>query len=231
MARQKISAAEQQLFDSANRERAARRLAPLKWDPALARAAHKHAVIMARRNALSHQFPGEPILSTRGVQAKARFVAIAENVAEGRSAANIHGQWMGSPPHRENLLDPGLDSLGVAVAARRGQLFAVEDFSRAVADLTLEQQEKQVEALLKARGLQLLDSRADARQTCGMQNGSAGKRHSLYVIRYETAELKRLPGNLQKQISSGKFHSAAVGACSTSDASAFASYRIAVLLY
>jgi len=130
-AQQKLSAPEQALFDSANRERAARGLAPLKWSAALASAARAHAQKMAQENRLEHQFPGEMDLGTRIRLAGVRFRAAAENVAQGPSAAVIHAQWMKSPPHRANLLDPELDSIGIAVAERKGQLFAVQDFSQA----------------------------------------------------------------------------------------------------
>ena len=130
-AQRKPSAPEQALFDAANRERAARRLAPLKWNPALASAARAHAQKMARENTLSHQFPGEMDLGTRVRLAGVRFRAVAENVAQGPSAASIHTQWINSPPHRANLLDPELDSIGIAVAEGQGQLFAVQDFSQA----------------------------------------------------------------------------------------------------
>jgi uncharacterized protein YkwD len=86
---------------------------------------------MAQENTLSHQFPREMDLGTRIRLAGVRFRAVAENVAQGPSAASIHTQWMNSPPHRANLLDPDMDSIGVAVAERKGQLFAVQDFSQA----------------------------------------------------------------------------------------------------
>ena len=137
LAQQKKTNAEQVLFESANRERAAHGSPPLKWDATLAHAAQQHALRMAKQNSLSHQFPGEPDLPARAIQAGSRFSALAENVAEGSSAANIHAQWMKSPHHRANLLDTELDSVGIAVTQRNGQLFAVEDFSRAVGSRTI----------------------------------------------------------------------------------------------
>jgi uncharacterized protein YkwD len=53
-----ISAADLTLFNAANRDRAAAGLAPLQWDATLDAAAHQHVLLMAQRNALSHQFPG-----------------------------------------------------------------------------------------------------------------------------------------------------------------------------
>jgi uncharacterized protein YkwD len=38
---------------------------------------------------------------------------------------------MKSPQHRANILDTDMDSAGIGVAERNGQLYAVEDFSKA----------------------------------------------------------------------------------------------------
>ncbi len=77
------------LFDAANRERAARGLPLLKWDEMLAGAAREHALRMAERNTISHQFPGEPDFSARIKRTGIRFLAAAENVAEGPSVAGL----------------------------------------------------------------------------------------------------------------------------------------------
>jgi len=66
---QKPSAEEQFFFDSANRERVAQQLPPLKWNSALAEAARRHALLMAKRDDLSHQLPGESPLAQRAGQA------------------------------------------------------------------------------------------------------------------------------------------------------------------
>jgi uncharacterized protein YkwD len=292
------ASAERALFDAANHERAARGLTQLRWDDALANAARQHALLMAQRNTLSHQFPGEPALQDRARVAGARFTEIAENVAEGPSAEVIHASWMHSPPHRANLLDPELTSIGIAVvgAASRdgvgrggaGMLFAVQDFSQSVARLSLVEQEKQVAAALAARGLQVanlgpgaftganvnrpnggdsmqtvasrssvsansgseyasgdpapnasgssrngasaIGTTEDARKTCEMDRGWSGNRPSL-VIRYETGDLTRLPGDLEQKIQSRRYRAAAVGACDAGSSQGFTRFRVAVLLY
>jgi uncharacterized protein YkwD len=127
----KPSATEQALLDAANREREARGLRPLKWNVSLAAAAQSHAQKMAEAGTLSHQFPGEMDLGYRIHLAGLHFTEAAENVALGPSAAVIHKAWMNSPHHRDNLLDRDLDSIGIAVVECNGQLFAVQDFSRA----------------------------------------------------------------------------------------------------
>jgi uncharacterized protein YkwD len=231
LAQGKEAGPEKILFDLANRDRAAQGLPPLKWNDALADAARKHAAWMAHRTSLSHQFPGEQDLPTRARQAGARFSAIAENIAEGPAAADLHAQWMISPPHRKNLLDPELDSVGISVAERDGRLFAVEDFSQALPDLSLEQQEKQLGAALSARGLHLLPDTKDARRACPLDRGYAGTHVPDFVVRYFTSDLSALPGILQQKIKSGRYRSAAVGACPSGKHGGFVQYRAAVLLY
>src|SRR3977135_3570533 len=102
---QEPSEPEQVLFDSANHERIALHLQPLKWDPALAEAARRHALLMAKERTLEHRLPGEPPLDERARQAGARFCKIGENIAIAAQASVIHTGWMHSPGHRANILD------------------------------------------------------------------------------------------------------------------------------
>jgi hypothetical protein len=219
------------LFESANYERTARGLARLKWSDALAEAARRHVLRMAAQNTLSHQLPGESGMAERASQAGARFSSLAENVAEGPAAESIHQQWMKSPPHRANLLDPQLDSVGIAVAEGRGVLFAVEDFSLAAGTLTLEEQEKTVSAQIQSRGLRLLGYASDARRSCVLDNGYAGKHEPSFVLHYATPDLQSLPDLLVRRIQTGKYHAAVVGACASDAKIGFSNYRIAVLLF
>ena len=131
LAQPRTEAAEQQLFQAINRERAAHGLPPLKWDDALANAARQHAELMAAQRSLSHGFSGEPSLPSRAARAGARFSWLSENVAAGPSAENIREQWMQSPNHRANLLDADMDTIGAGAAERNGVVFAVADFSKA----------------------------------------------------------------------------------------------------
>lgn len=124
-------AAEQQLFVSVNRARRNQGLPGLKWNEALAVAARRHAGIMAQRGDAEHGFAGEPALASRAAQAGARFVWLSENVALGPRVEAIEAEFFRSPNHRANMLDSDMDSVGVGVVERGGQLFAVEDFSKA----------------------------------------------------------------------------------------------------
>jgi uncharacterized protein YkwD len=129
-AQQRAESVERQIFNAANQARRAQGLTRLKWDASLARAAHQHAEVMARQNALSHQFPKEPSLPARASNSGLYFISIAENVAQGPDAQNISDQWVRSPEHRQNLLDPEMNVIGIGVAERDGELFAVEDLAK-----------------------------------------------------------------------------------------------------
>ena len=223
--------AEQYLQQAADQERAQLELPPLRRDLALVAAARKHAQQMVDHNAISHQFAQEPDLAERGAAAGARFSLISENVAESPSALKIHTAWMHSEGHRHNLLDPKVDSVGIAVIARGRQLFAVEDFERSLVPMTLQQQENAVAAVIAKTNVAVTQSDASARKTCSRDTGSAGPRQPAFVMRYTTSDLGRLPEELRSRLATGKYSSATVAACPADDSGSFSMYRIAVLMY
>ncbi|HEY4817987.1 MAG TPA: CAP domain-containing protein [Candidatus Acidoferrum sp.] len=229
---QEPSDAEQLFFDSANRERVALHLHPLKWDAALAEAARRHAQLMAKHEVFQHQLPGELPLDERAAQAGARFSQIGENIAIGAQAPAIHTGWMHSPGHRANILDVHFTALGVGVVEDdEGELYAVEDFSVAVASLGIDAQEEKVAAMLSARGLQLTGDKMLARQLCAEERAPAG-RMSMLIVYFEVPDVSRVPEQLEQRIRDGKFQRAAVGACQPRESgTAVARYRIAVLLF
>ena len=224
-------AAAQIIFDSANRERLSRGLSRLQWDANLAAGAQRHAEWMAREGFISHQFPSEPPLQTRLSSAGAQFSEAAENVAEGPDATVIHQEWMHSQHHRENLLNPRLNSIGVGVAERGGQMYAVEDFTDAVPSLTLSQQEQAARGRLRQLGLMITDRTEDARKDCATPHGYTGNPPPRFKARFTTTDPKQFPDELEKQIRTGEYRGAAVGACPSGDKSGFTVYRISVLLY
>jgi Cysteine-rich secretory protein family len=226
------SAASQTLFTLANQARAAAGLHPLKWDDALAKAAHQHALKMAQMNQLSHQFPGEPPMQDRAKQAGASFSLIAENIAQGPTPEGIHQQWMHSPPHRANLLDPQLNAIGISVVQSGNTLFAVQDFSASVPAASLTEQERQVASELVARHAELnVDAGStDARKTCETSQVYSGNK-SATVLRYESSDITHIPDEVLQKIPQGKYHQALVGACRATGDSSFARFRVAILLF
>lgn len=231
LAQQKISGREKLLLDSVNRERTTRGLPPVKWDEGLARAARKHAKLMADQDLLEHQMPGEGGLATRARKEGANFSHITENIGMGASAEQLHDGWMHSPGHRANILDLAADSIGIAVVEGDAELYAVEDFARAVEILSIEEQEKRVGETIVARGLKLINIGTDARKSCELDRDYVGNNNAKYVAHYETPKISELPGSVEKEIRSRRFKSAAVGACPQKGAFEFTRFRIVVLFY
>jgi uncharacterized protein YkwD len=122
----------EQLFALANQARAQAKARRLRWDPSLAAAAMNHCLRLVAAGpigGLSHQYDGEPALFGRASRAGAHFDMIEESVASGPTVSAIHEAWMQSPEHRENLLNPGVDCVGIAVVADDDVLYAVADYS------------------------------------------------------------------------------------------------------
>ena len=229
-----LRAAVGQIFALGNQARAQAGAAALKWDPALAAAALQHCQRMAAAGPISHQYRGEPDLTLRAAQAGAHFSVIEENVAFAPSAAAIHQAWMQSPGHRENLLSPDVDHVGIALVYARGELYAVADYSAAVENLNPAQVEARVAALVRVSGVSVLANPALARSACSSDDDllRAPSARPAWMIRWQSSDLSRLPRALVGQLESGKFQQAAVGACAAQeDGGAFTSYRVAVLLY
>jgi len=224
-----------QLLALANRSRAAQGAAPLRWDTALARAARQHCLRMAAEGPISHRYAGEPDVEERAGQAGAHFSLIEENVAVGPNPATIHDEWMHSPGHRANLLNPEVDRLGVAVVASRGTLYAVADYERDVPVLTQAQVDATITGMLQAKGITVSRETDTARAACttskGLPNSKSGPR-ARFIMRWQDADLTQLPWALEYKLGTGQYHSAAVASCSPQgEQGSFTAYRIAVLLY
>ena len=223
------------IFALANQARAQAGVGRLEWDPALAAAALQHCQRMAAEGPIAHRYGGEPDLSARAAQAGAHFSVIEENVAVGPSADTIHQEWMQSPGHRQNLLSPEVDRVGIAVVAARGELYAVADYSRAVDKLSALQVEARVAALIRTSGLGIVSDPSVARAACATDAGmprATGGMQPRFIMRWQDADLTHLPPQLADRIESGKYRQAAVGSCPAQNLEgSFTAYRLAVILY
>jgi hypothetical protein len=124
--------AEQQILNSLNNERTSRGLAPLTLDDRLTGAARKHSSLMAQRHAISHEFPGEADMTARVVATGLHLKSTGENVAASPTAEHAHDALMHSPPHRENILHPKFDHVGIGVVREGDVLYVTEDFATSV---------------------------------------------------------------------------------------------------
>jgi uncharacterized protein YkwD len=120
----------QDLLGRLNAERKARGLAALGWDDSLANMAADWAQHMASTNDFAHRDLG----SASSLPGISKFSALGENIAwvQGypNEAKQLHVGWMQSDGHRANMLQPGFDSVGIAVVCSGGQAWAVQNFGR-----------------------------------------------------------------------------------------------------
>jgi uncharacterized protein YkwD len=129
----KQSRAEASLLEAVNGVRGAHKLRPLRVDPALVRAARAHSAALLRRNVFEHGAFASRILHYGG-----RGPTLGENLAWGvgsrASARSIVNAWMHSPGHRENLLRPGWNRIGIGALngrflGHRGAVIVTADFA------------------------------------------------------------------------------------------------------
>jgi uncharacterized protein YkwD len=119
-----------EIFRLVNRERQSRGLAPVAWSPSAARAAQIRAMELDRLN--GHTRPSGQNWSTILEELGLRASEAGENLAMGlKSAEEFIGALMASPGHREVILTPSFDQLGVGCqVGADGQMGCVQLFLR-----------------------------------------------------------------------------------------------------
>ena len=186
---------------------------------------------MADTDELSHQLAGEAPLDERAAQAGERFSSVGENVAIGTDTPGIQEGWMESPGHRENILRPQFTALGVGVVRANGAFYAVEDFSTAVEDLSIGEQEEKVRSLLTARGFHVVRDRGEARKYC-VENYTAAHQSAMSILRLETPDLNTISGEVDSRLRGVGYRTAEVGACPAAKSErGVARFRVVILLF
>ena len=102
-------------------------LGPLVLDAPATGVAVAWAEHLAREGTLSHN-PGLVAEMPSG------WVKLGENVGMGGDVEAIHRALVRSPTHYDNLVQAGFTRVGIAVVARDGLLYAVQDFLRYATD-------------------------------------------------------------------------------------------------
>jgi uncharacterized protein YkwD len=218
--------AEHELFALANRERSRAELTQFKLDAGLTKAARQHAMVMASHQELSHQFAGEPDLAQRlAANCRLYLVEAAENVAYANTADRAHNGLMHSPPHRENLLHPSYNAIGIGVVRRGDARYVVQDFGYSVATLSGEQAEDAIAKSLdrqrigaKLSPLKRQDSATPHKQACAMAEGDSLKSATSaseggHILRYTSTQPGTLPAPAAQAITDESVHAYAVGIC------------------
>lgn len=135
-----IEALREQALALVNEAREEEGLEPLELGGDLTEAAQAHASDMLERGYYAHESPEGDTVQDRYLDAGGgRWQVVAENIARclgceppvgEERIEGLHGGWMDSPPHRENILAPGLSGFGFGVAAgEEGRLYAVQTFA------------------------------------------------------------------------------------------------------
>ena len=228
-AQQDTASRARHIAELTNRDREAHGLDPLQWKDSLATAARAHSQRMAHEGELSHQYAGEGNVGQRAARAGANFRAIAENIATGFSDGQVEQEWMHSPPHRANILDPKLNAIGVGVVERGGTLYVTEDFAEASEALSPSQVERKVAGMLHEDGVDASAPRSAAAKACERNSGypPGGK----LIMRFDTGDLSRLPEQVATQIRRGDYNKASVAACPGGQQDSFTTYKVAIVFY
>ncbi len=221
-------AAEQQLVQLVNQERAKAGLPALAVDDRLTRAAREHTVLMAQHSTLSHEFPGELKVSKRLAGTGLRFNNDGENVAmDSGTVEDVHSGLMHSPPHRANILSPKYNTIGIGVTRQGGAYWATEDFAYRLPEVSSNQAED-LAAESFARARRANRAPAAARETirnlrsmaCGMEKqGALNTRPALalpgvhYAIGYTEGQPQNLPASALRLAAEPGIKRFAVGAC------------------
>jgi uncharacterized protein YkwD len=108
-----------------NVERRKHGLRALRLEPRLSKAARDHSRDMVRRRYFSHTTPDGIGFAERirgaGYMTSSRRWRVGENIAWGwrrrDGAARIVREWMHSPPHREEILEPSFRDAGIGAVA------------------------------------------------------------------------------------------------------------------
>jgi uncharacterized protein YkwD len=121
-----------------NQQRLANGLAPLAEHPALVAAAQEYADLHAHvsPDRLDHSLNGSTLDSRAEAEGYAGWTFLAENLVWSGfdpplSPAETIQQWLASPAHRDNMLNPAVEETGVGCyvsAAERPFRICVQDF-------------------------------------------------------------------------------------------------------
>jgi uncharacterized protein YkwD len=90
---------------------------PLGYSPALQAAAENHAQYLSRTGNFSHNGAGGSTVQSRVRRAGYQACIVAENIARGQpDIRSVVAEWMSSPGHRANILNPQVTQYGFAGA-------------------------------------------------------------------------------------------------------------------
>jgi uncharacterized protein YkwD len=130
-ARDPVAATLDDLLATHNKVRAEEKKPPLKLNPLLTAAAAGHARDMAEHDKLTHDGSDGSEPKTRIKRSGYHYRDIGENVASGQeTVGDVMRAWIGSPPHRENILGDFTEMGGAVAKGPDGRNYWCVDFGR-----------------------------------------------------------------------------------------------------
>ena len=112
---------EEEVFRAVNQARVEKGLTPLQENPQLQQIARRHSEDMVTRHFFGHLNPdGQDVVDRLRAQGVKDFTAAGENIFNGKKVADpAQGtvrEWLNSPGHRKNLLNPRYTAGGVGIS-------------------------------------------------------------------------------------------------------------------
>ena len=128
----KFQQIENKLLLLINRERKQQGLDPVYFFQALNQIAYRHSKKMAETGQFSHFLPGSGGLAQRLKSNRLFFIRCGENLAlsDVPLASLIHGELMGSPDHRSNILNPSFTHCGIRISANKKKFYITQTFAQ-----------------------------------------------------------------------------------------------------
>jgi len=226
--RPEISAIEKTLLDWVNKERIDRKLGPLKLLPDLSAVAKGHSRDMASSRKLTHLSPTGKSYKDRLLDTEMFFIEIGENVATSETFDGdfIHQGFMDSPEHRDNILNPNFDAIGIAaVYSNDNKYYVTQDFIQSLEVLEEDEATKffqdEINRIRKENALPALSFQKTANifaQRHARKKASGqplpnianffGETHIYFI----TTPGLTLPKSVSREIASGTYESGGIGA-------------------
>jgi len=142
-----VSTIAMRLLEHANHERMKRNLVLLEPSADLSSLALRHCQDMASHRNLTHLSATGQSYLERIVDAGFYFIKIGENVAASETFRDdiIHQELMSSPEHRENILDPDFDRIGIGIVYKEKKYYITQDYLQSLKILGIEEAEKAIQ--------------------------------------------------------------------------------------
>lgn len=239
-----LQAAQAQILALLNQARRDHGLQPVALDSGLSAAAQKHSELMADRHEMAHQLAGEAPLITRLANEGVKLDAGAENVADTDSPQDAETEWMLSPGHRANILNPQYNSVGIGMAqAGPNRFFFTQDFAHRVATYNSSQLEQhvldelnQIRAQHRLPSLESTNISMLEHEACreDVKAASIAKAYSDagWAVVFSSADPNYLPDDMSKVARRDDVRGVALGACyPQSDRGSYAMYRVIAIFF